>query len=251
MQILWNDIKKNRPAIFDWLVFIISLSLGFIFPSLKEIAAFASLSVWMLVCLILYVAGVLLKRGPLYNRLALSGSIQKVIPYVFFLIVGHWVIMLFLVIFSEDAFRKLTGLPMINKEVAVSGLSVFTSIVTAAVITWLVFKKGNKKKKPLSETNLFYRELIADLLLISTVAMLCFVFWEKTILVAIQHMPINGIVDAIMLFIFLSFAYILFYLPLRYLYLIDGQSNSFAWKRLLLIFLLILIRGLFEALFFR
>ena len=251
MQILWNDIKKNRPAIFDWLVFTISLSLGFIFPSLKEIAAFTPFSAWMLACLVLYVAGVLLKRRPLYYRLAMYGSTQKEIPYAFFLIVGHWVIMLFLVIFSEEAFRKLTGLPMINKEDAASGLSVFTSIVTAAFITWLVFKKGNKKAKPISEANLFYRELIADILLISTVAMLSFVFWEKTILVAIQHMPINGIGDAIMLFIFLSFAYMLFYLPLRYLYLIDGQADGFAWKRLLLIFLLILIRGLFEALLFR
>ena len=109
MQILWNDIRTNRPAIFDWLVFIISLSLGLIFPSLKEIAAFASFSGWMLLCLVLYVTGILLKHRPLYYRMAISGTKPKDIPYTFFLIAGHWVIMLSLVIFSEEAFRKITG----------------------------------------------------------------------------------------------------------------------------------------------
>jgi hypothetical protein len=49
-----------------------------------------------------------------------------------------------------------------------------------------------------------------------------------------------------MLFIFLSFAFMLFYLPLRYLYLIEDDSNK-AWRRLLLIFMFILIRALLVA----
>ena len=61
------------------------------------------------------------------------------------------------------------------------------------------------------------------------------------------HMPVNGVGDVIMLFIFLGVSYVLFYLPLRYLYLIEDHFSRQAWRRLLLIFILILLRGLFEA----
>jgi len=242
-------IQQNKPAIFDWLVFSISLLLGLIFPSLADLAASSSFSVWMFLCLIMYVTGILLKRPAVYYRLEASGSRQREIPYLLFLIIGHWVMMLFVVMFAEQGFRKIAGLPMAGKTDNVSGIAVFLSIVAAAFVTWLVFK-GVGKKKEFKQRNLFYRELVADIVLVSAVAMLSFVFWENTLLEAMVHMPTNSVGKIAGLFVFLSLTYLLFYLPLRYLYLIEERQGSQTWKRLLLIFLLILIRGLVEALLF-
>ena len=245
----WNKLKENKPAIFDWLVFIFSFSLGFIFPSLAQFVASRSFSNWMLAALVLYVVGVLLKHRPLYYRLAISGNKQEAIPYLLFLIIGHWVIMVAVIIFAEEAFRRITGLPQIGAGGA-SGYSTFLGIFIAAFITWLVFRPAGKNIKPLSKSNLFYRELIADTILITGVAMLSFVFWEKSILAVMTQMPMGSIGDVCMRFILLSLAYIMFYLPLRYLYLVEDHFSKGAWRRLMLIFGFIVLRGLLAALHF-
>lgn len=247
MQLTWNNIHKNKPAIFDWLVFALSLLLALIFPSLGDIVKSTSFSVWMLVSLVLYVVGILLKRGPLYGRLAIAGKSRKEISYLLFLIIGHWIIMLSLIIFAEEAFRAVTGMQQINPADPVSGYTVFTSIVTSAFITWVVFKNG-RKKKTLYSRNVVYRELAGDLILLSAVTMITFIFWEKTILEAMGHMSMDGFGSIMLAFIFLSFAYILFYMPLRYLYLVEEYSTRQTFRRLLLIYLLILIRAFIEVL---
>lgn len=246
MPIQWNNIKQNKPAIFDWLVFIFSMSAGFIFPSLGSFFATPAFSNWMLAALVLYTCGVWLKHRPLYYRLAKAGNPQTAIPYLLFLMIGHWVIMVSAIVFAEAAFRRVTGIAQ-PKETA-SGVSVFITICMAAFITWLAFRPGGKNSKPLTDARLFKWELTADVFLISGVAMLSFVFWEKIILALMLQMRIDGIGDIAFLFLFMGISYVLFYLPLRYLYLIEDHFNRQAWRRLLLIFTLVLLRGLFTAL---
>ncbi len=247
MLIPWNNIKQNKPAIFDWLVFTFSLSIGFIFPSLRDLITSPFFSNWMFGGLLLYVAGIWLKHRPLYYRLAQSGNKQIGGPAVLFLIIGHWVIMLVVVIFSEGAFRQIVQLAPLPADSTGSGISILIYICIAAFITWLAFRPGGKNRKVLSEKYLFGIELAADILLISGVAMLSFIFWEKSLFAMMLHMPLRNVGDICMLFVFLSFAYMLFYLPLSYLYLIEDHFSSQAWKRLLLIFMLILVRALFTA----
>jgi hypothetical protein len=160
--------------------------------------------------------------------------------------IGHWVIMVSAIVFAEPAFRRVLGISQ-PKETA-TGLSIVIIIIIAAFITWLAFRPGGKSSKALSDTRLFTWELAADVFLISGVAMLSFVFWEKIILALMLHMSIQGIGDVAFLFLFMGITYVLFYLPLRYLYLIEDHFNSQAWKRLLLIFTLVLVRGLLTAL---
>lgn len=247
MSIQWNEIKQNKPAIFDWLVFLFSMSMGFVFPSLGGFVNTPAFSRWMFVALLLYVAGLCLKHRPLYYRLAKAGNPNPSVPFLLLLLIGHWMIFLFVWMFAEDAFRQWTGLqqlPIGNT----SGYSVAASILGAIFITWLAFRPAGKNRKALPENYLLRRELAADLLLISGVAMLSFVFWEKSMMAMMARMPINGVGDVIVLFVFLCVAYVLFYLPLRYLYLIEDHFSKAAWKRLSLIFLLIMIRALFSAL---
>lgn len=244
----WSEIKKNKPAIFDWLVFICSISLGFIFPSLKDLVSSPSFSNWMLAGLVLYITGILLKHQPLYYRLAMSGNKQKGIPYLLFLIIGHWVIMLAAIIFAEAAFRRIMGMTPVSEESTPSGLNTFIRIVLAAFVTWLAYRPGCKSSKLLSEKYLIGRELVADIMLISGVVMLSFVFWEKGLLTAFTYAPMDSIGDICIRIIFLSVAYILFYLPLRYLYLVEDHFSRQIWKRLSLIIILLLVRALFLAL---
>lgn len=247
MAINRNSIRQQKPAIFDWLVFSISLLMGLIFPELKNFAAAASFSYWMFVAMLLYMAGLWLKHRPVYYRLAKAGKGQS-IPYVLFLIIGHWVIMLMLVIFSVDAMRDMAGLPKIPLDKSLTGWQLFGCIVLSLFISWLAFRPGGSNKKLLTDASLFRRELAGDILLISGVSILSFVFWEKSLLGAMEHMQLNSFGNICTLFIFLSVCYVLFYLPLRYLYLIEDHFSRQTWKRLLLIFMLILLRGLFEAL---
>ncbi len=249
MSVALNSIKQHKPAIFDWLVFTISLLLGLIFPELNDLTASASFSGWMLGGLVLYMLGLWLKHRPVYHRLAKQAKPQKGISYVLFLIIGHWLIMVAVVIIAEGAFRNIIGLAQVPAKSPTSGSQVFTSLVVSILITWLAFRPGGKSRKSVTEKQLFTRELAGDILLITGVSILSFVFWEKSILGAMAHMRMDSIGDICLLFIFLSFAYMLFYLPLRYLYLIEDHGSN-AWRRLLLIFMLILVRGLLEAVLF-
>lgn len=244
---IFNRIKEHKPAIFDWMVFTISVLLGFVFPHLSDLTASGSFSAWMLGGLVLYTSGLCFKHQPVYYRLAKEGKAVTYIPYLFLLIIGHWIIMLAVLIVAESSFRQMLSLAQMPKDSAATGGQILTAIITAAFITWLAFRPGGKRRKNVSEKKIITTELIGDVVLITGVSLLSFVFWEKTILDAMVHMRMNSIGEICLLFIFLSFAYMLFYLPLRYLYFIEDHSKK-TWRRLLIIFLLVLVRGLFEAL---
>lgn len=240
MALQWNNIQKQKPAIFDWLVFTLSLLLGLLFPSLGSLVHSPAFSGIILAALFLYTCGSWLKHAPLHQRLIKQGRAGS-LSYTFFLVVGHWVIMLVAVFIAEDAFRRLLGLAPRAADAPASGWMIFTSIILSVLLTWLVFRTGRGVKA--SGNYLPQRELAGDFLLLTSVSLFSYLFWESSLLGAIGHMDMSGFGSIILQFCFLSFTYLLFYLPLRYLYLLEDNSGG-AWKRLLLIFLLLLFRGL-------
>src|SRR5262245_24397479 len=96
-------IQTNRAALFDWLVILTSFMLGFIYPSLSDFIRSPGFFNWMLVSLILYITGASLKHLPLSYRLSFSRARTNPVPYVLFLVIGHWLIIFFLVILAEPA----------------------------------------------------------------------------------------------------------------------------------------------------
>jgi hypothetical protein len=247
MQLTWTGIQQHKPAIFDWLVLMISLMLSLAFLRLSDLTASSIFSGWMLAVALIYTTGLWLKRKPLYARLAGREKQELNVLFLLFLIIGHWVIMLGVVIVSEPAFRQLTGLPPLTDDDQRSGYSVFTAIVLSIALTWLAFKPVKKFSKPVSSNALERQELLGDILLIAGVSLLSFVVWEKSLVEAMTQMDADSFGQLFALFIFLALCYLLFYLPLRYLYLIEERSGRQAWKRLLLVFMIILLRGLFAA----
>lgn len=247
MQLTWTAIQQHKPAIFDWLVLTISLIMSLVFPRLSDLVNSSIFSGWMLTVLLIYTAGLWLKRKPLYLRISHREKKDPNVLYLLFLIIGHWVIMLGVVIVAEVAFRQIVGLPALADTDQRSGYSVFTAIVISIAITWVAFKPVRKFNKEDTAKHLERRELLGDILLIAGVSMLSFVVWEKSLVEAMTQMTADSYGQLFGLFIFLSICYLLFYLPLRYLYLVEETSSKQTWRRLLLIFLLILIRGLFEV----
>ncbi len=239
MALQWNYIQKQKPVLFDWLVFTLSMLMGLIFPNLGSLLHSPAFSAIILVALVLYTAGCWLKHAPLHERLARQGRAVS-LSYTFFLVVGHWVIMLMALLIAEGVFRQIFRLPARAADAPASGWLIFTVIIVSVLLTWLVFRPGRGAKA--AGKNQPQRELWGDLLLLSAVTLFSYVFWESSLLAAIGHMEMSGFGSILLQFCFLSFAYLLFYLPLRYLYLLEDNAGG-AWKRLLLIFLLLLLRG--------
>src|SRR5688572_11158363 len=108
MKPITQEYQFNRPAIFDWMVFVLSILLGFIFPGLGDFVRSPGFSWWMLGVIMFYITGAWLKHLPLSHRLHQPNT-KKEMGYFLFLIIGHWCIMLVVMIFAEPAFFRLLG----------------------------------------------------------------------------------------------------------------------------------------------
>lgn len=245
-----NYILKNRAALFDWLVLSVSFMLGFIFPTIKDFFISPGYYNWMLAALLLYTVGAALKHLPLSYRITFSAKRLKPVPYLIFLVIGHWLVILFLVIFSEPAIRHILHLEPLNKNNSTSGELLIAATLIAAFVTWLVYRsKSNRKQRKIYSTNyLFGMELVADIMLTAGVSIFSFVFWEKGVLAMLGRVSTQTISEIWFLFVFLAILFLFFYLPFRYLFFIEDRENGRNRRRLFLIFGFILLRALFDML---
>lgn len=242
-------IIKNRLAIFDWSVLSISFLLGFIFPTITDFINAKIFYHWMLAAFLFYIFGAALKDLPLSYRLSHSAKTIKPVSYALFLVIGHWQIMLMVFILLETELRNIFHLPVAaNNETSFQ--SILIAISVSSFITWLVFRSKSKRKSSriFSDNYLFRIELLADLFLIIGVAILSFMFWEKGAIAMLARAKTQTIGDIWMLFLFLSFLFLFFYLPLRYLFFMEGVNKGSNRKRLFLIFGFMLLKALFEML---
>lgn len=239
-------IEQNRPAIVDWVVFSASMLMGFAFPSLAGIGLKLWVSKVMLAAVVLYTLGAWLKRLPLYYRIIVEKKGERYIPYEFFLIVGHWLVLMIVVMLSIPAARMLVGLTPGSLDEIMANLSgiAYCSLVSAG-ITAIVFwpKKKFRGAAAYHAAFRFRRELVADCFLIISITIFTFAFWEKGVMVMFDR-PINNVSDIFYSFLTFGACYVLFYLPLRFLYLVEDHSHNQTWKRLLIIFSLVLLRAL-------
>lgn len=241
----------NRSAVFDWSVITICFLLSFIFPRLNDMVKSPAFAWWMLVALLLYIAGAWLKNLPLSYRMTTTDEKPREIPYLIFLLSGHFVIIIVLGFFAEPVFRKIFLIPPAGPgpDQQAGKLALIYTVISVAV-TWIVFstKKKRKFKRKYDDSYLYWREIIADFLLAGGVGILSFVFWEKAIIGLAGSGPLGTISDIWYLFVLLAFCFMFFYLPLRYLFLIEDHTSNQTWKRFLLIFGFVLLRSLFYML---
>ena len=110
------------------------------------------------------------------------------------------------------------------------------------------FQNEKKIAAHYSDTYLFYWELVADCLLICGIGIFSFIFWDKTIMALLARGAVHSVGDVFFRFFFLLVAFVLFYMPLRYLFLIEDHTTNQTWKRLLFIFGFLLVRYLLALL---
>ena len=240
--------SDNRAALFDWLVFLTSVSLGFVFPTFMSLLTSPAFSLILFFTLLAYVIGTWLKHLPLYYRMLKNGRSAREIPYYIFLVIGHWLVILIALLFSESAFRKLFHLKQASRTT--EGWTTFIFIILSTFITWLVFhhRKRIKEAEYYKNDYLYWRETIGDALLLLSVSVLTFVFWERGVMAGLSRGSISGFQDIAFKFLFLGLGYMFVYLPLRYLFLVEDHSSKATWRRLMFIFALVLLRSLFEML---
>ena len=209
---LRESIQLNRAALFDWLVIAISFALGFLFPTLSKFIWSHSFYVWILAALVSYTLGAALKDFPLSYRLSHLPRIVEPVPYIIFLLAGHWFIIVSMVILAEPLFRPLFGLPSMAVDSAMSWQIALLSTVWGFVLTWLVYRsKSNRKfKRAYSESFIFRIEVIADIFLLAGVAVFSFIFWEKGVMEMLAHASTRSFSDIWFLFLFLSFLFLFF-----------------------------------------
>jgi len=243
-------IQKNRTAIFDWSVITISFLLSFVFRNLSMVIESPSFTYMMLSALLFYAAGVWLKHRPLSYRVTTTGEKLREVTYALFLVCGHWVIMVVTTIFAEIAIIGLFKIKANPHSEKADPYITFGSMLVGCILTWMVFriKKKRQVKKKYAAGYLFRRELVADIFLVWSVSILTFIFWDMGIVAMLSRNPTATFGDIWLVFIMLSICFVLFYLPLRYLYLIEDHSHNQTWKRMLLIFAIILLRSYFSLL---
>lgn len=243
-------IQANRAALFDWLVLLTSFMLGIIFPTLSDFIRSRDFFNWILAALLLYSAGAAVKDLPLSYRLRHAAKPVKPVPYVLFLVIGHWFIIFFLVVLAEPAFRNLLGRPPLTESNRSSWQLILSATIAAFFLSWLVYRTKGKRKssKKYSAPFLFRVELLADILLIAGVSIFSFVCWEKGAMAMLARSSTRSIGDIWFLFVFLAILFLFFYLPLRYLFFMENREGGANRKRLFLIFGFLLIRALFGML---
>lgn len=241
----------NRAAVFDWSVITITFLLSFVFPALNDVVSSPFFKILMFAALLFYTAGVWLKNLPLRYRMTSANEIPRKIPDLFLLIVGHFIIILVLAFFAEPIIRKVFFLPPAPVQSDQNaGLIALIDTILSIGITWIVFstKTKRKLKRNYDARYLYWREIVADIFLAGGVGIMTFIFWEKAIIGIMGSRPLSTLSDIWYLFVLLAVGFIFFYLPLRYLFLIEDHTNNQTWKRFFIIFGFVLIRSLFYML---
>ena len=237
----------SRPALFDWLVLTTSFSLSFIFPNFLSVIISPVLPFLMLAAMVLYTTGALLKHLPLDQRAKMRSSGFTDLPYKTFLAIGHWIIIYIAILFTKRAITQITGLNVSSTPPGKWDYFMLVDFVLTTYITYMVFhiRKGKAPARKYTEKYLFRRELVADIFLCISVSILTFIFWEKGIMSLFTYRQPREITDILFMFLLLAICFILFYLPLRYLFLVEDHSSRQTWQRFLLIFGFLMIRSLF------
>ncbi len=239
--------KLSRAALFDWIVFMTSFSLSFVFPGFVSLIASPSFPWLIMGSIIFYALGAWLKHLPLDIRADLPAYKKRTFPLKYAMMFGHWLILYGAMYMSRIHLQNFLGIHFQGAKPDETDWYNWSIFFIAIFITWLVYRAPRKNiSKNYSEKGLFKRELTGDILLCLSVSVLTFFFWERGVmgLMTKDIFPKNA-PGLLAQFIVLAICFVLFYLPLRYLFLIEDHSSRQTWQRFILIFGFLAFRFLF------
>lgn len=237
----------SRSALFDWIVLFTSFSLSFIFPGFVSLMASGVFPVLIYGAIIFYAVGAWLKHLPLDIRAALPNYKPRSFPLKYAMILGHWLILYGALYLVRAQLKEFFHLEWQGDKPEETDWYNWISIFLSVFITWLVYRAPRKNvPKKYDEQALFRRELTGDILLCISVSIFTFIFWERGVMGLMTKDIFPRAFPGIAIqFLFLAICFVLFYLPLRYLFLVEDHSSRQTWQRFLLIFGFLSIRYLF------
>ena len=219
--------EKIHGLLFDGAVFFTNpVLIGYI-PRLEETTDNPRAGVFLFAAVITQIAGALLKAGPLNQRMARnhtggeSGWFMKVL--LFLLFIQFTTVSLF----GFTLLGELIGRS--PREVLDNSLWVILSLFIGAVTLFVVWRAGEGDPSRSNKQYPAWIEFGADFLLWISVTILTQVFWVSLVgLLEPGQIPGLGVVSVILLIAY-SLLFIFFYLPSRYLFLIEDSRSPYTW----------------------
>lgn len=196
---------------------------------------------WLLSLAILcQILGAIAKTGPLQRRLsqdASAGSMGCSDRLMKILLFWHFILF---TVTAGMAFGFL-GLVDINNTGSEAGLEIWPAIAMsiAALTAFAVWRAGRRPAKKAQERfALPGIEYGADVLLSLSVSIMTYFFWDVLILGLVDSARGIGFgTRGLVLLFSLSFLFVVFYLPSRYLFLVEDARYPSTWARVWLVML--------------
>jgi hypothetical protein len=123
---------------------------------------------------------------------------------------------------------------MVDRSSSGDDLWVVVSLIIAALLTYMVRRAGKRPEK--APTKIikypFIQEALADGLLLISVSIVTRFFWETWYLELEPSRGIGISSRSIVLLVALSLLFVVFYLPSRYLFLVEDYRYGRTWIRM-------------------
>ena len=178
--------------------------------------------------------GAVLKMGPLHYRLSGTSPRQKAdVLDKFMSVLLFWHFILFTIV-SLMSMSLLGIVDFVDRSSSGDDLWVGVSLLIGGLLTYFVWRAGKRPIK--APTNVISypiaREALADGLLWISVSIITRFFWETWYLEIEPSRGIGFSSRGIVLLVSLSLLFIVFYIPSRYLFLVEDYRYARTWVRM-------------------
>jgi hypothetical protein len=175
--------------------------------------------------------GALLKANPLKQRLSeRPARSTKGIPEKFMdvLLFFHFIL------FSVISLMAMALLGIVDSSASGDDFWVALSLIIAGLLTFAVWRAGKRPGDPPSREIKFpiIQEALADGLLLISVSIVTRFFWESWYLELEPSRGIGLTRSAMVILVGLSILFVVFYLPSRYLFLVEDYRYGRTWLRM-------------------
>ena len=222
--------ERWHGLLFDAAVLAGSLLLARLFPTLDDSASATAVGLLLLVAVLTQMAGAWLKKEPLGRRLWQAKNRRRPHLASHFMSLLLW---LHFILFSVIVLFALMSLGVYREPT--DGLSgndywVGVSLVVGGLTTWVVRRAAQPRepggRQRVGKTGLEY---VADGLLWVSVLIVTRLFWDGLIdqLPPPRGLGLSG--RGLVLLGALNLLFVFFYLPSRYLYLIEDHRSPLTW----------------------
>ena len=178
--------------------------------------------------------GAVLKTGPLHYRLSGTSPRQKAdVLDKFMSVLLFWHFILFTIV-SLMSMSLLGIVDFVDRSSSGDDLWVGVSLLIAGLLTYFVWRAGKPPNKIPTKPIKYpiAREALADGLLWISVSIITRFFWETWYLEIEPSRGIGFSSRGIVLLVSLSLLFIVFYIPSRYLFLVEDYRYARTWVRM-------------------